>query len=326
VSASKEIERRFAALLFRRVGDSLLATPALRALKAHYPNSHVIVVAEPHVARVFEGLPFIDEVRVVQRSASVVKLSKVLRDVRPSDVLDFLSDPRSAMACLLSGAKRRVGFARFPRDIAYTHKVPRQIKETPFYSAIHKLGLATALGGNSGDVTTTFVTTSGDQDAAIALLRNRGLHGKQFVAFFVTSRRQYKRWPLENFSQLAAVVTRDFGMDVAVVSGEGEREMSLEFAALAGLTERNVLCFTDLGHFAAALASASLYIGNDGGPKHLAVAVGTPTLTVFQNDPWEYWTPPNDIHHSVIVSSTGVPSVSVALERLRAMHNVVQSA
>jgi ADP-heptose:LPS heptosyltransferase len=87
-----------------------------------------------------------------------------------------------------------------------------------------------------------------------------------------------------------------------LISGPGEASYCKAIAEYAGLDQKHSLVFSDLGEMAAMLSSSSLYVGNDGGPKHLAVAVKTPTVTIFRNDPPEYWTPPNHALHIALTS------------------------
>ena len=298
-----------AALLFRRVGDSLLATPAISALKERYPNARSYVLCEPQVMRVFEGLTYVDEIVNVGNSPSSLTLANALRAIpNLGATVDFLSDPRSALACAMGGASIRVGFAKSLRRILYTHRVSVQASARPVYSGIHKLKLAEALGADSSNWLTDFVLKSENRSVADTAFRERELSPSDTIAFFVTSRREYKRWPLEKFSEVADSVRSFSNKSVAVIGGENERGAIEEFCSLAKLSANSALVFTNIGDMAGFLKQCELFIGNDGGPKHLAGAVGTPTVTIFQNDPCEYWTPPNSSQHIAVGGKGQSPS------------------
>lgn len=294
------------ALLFRRVGDSLLATPALRALKEKYPDRRIRVIAEPQTSRVFEGLAFIDEVIVSPSSPSAIRLAHLIRqDGGAVATLDFLSDPRSAIACRLSGAAVRIGFGVGLRRYLYTHRVALQDQSAPVYSAIHKRRLAEQLGATTTGILPEFVISQVDNTLSSVKWQRAALSSRGVVALFISSRRQYKRWPLESFVASVEKLRERNVLEIAVVGGLNEDQEMREFAQSADIPPERVLTCSTLGELAAVLKRATLLVGNDGGPKHLACAVGTATLTVFRHDPPEYWTPPNNPLHVALRSDSG---------------------
>ncbi|MCB9368101.1 MAG: glycosyltransferase family 9 protein [Calditrichaeota bacterium] len=294
--------KRIAALLFRRIGDSLLAIPALRAIKLKYPNSHICVLSESHVKRVFEGLEFVDQVVDVERSPSAIALGTAIRNQKADIALDFLSDPRTAIACALSRAHTRIGFSKSVRQFLYTHRIAIQNPRTPVYSAVHKLEFAKALNAANGDCLPAIALSEENEKHA---KEKMGVEAAKTIAMYVTSRRDYKRWPLDRYSDISRKL-RSEGFRIAVIAGPGEAAIASEFCAKANLADESIASFQDIGDMAAFLKLCNCFVGNDGGPKHLAVAVGTRTITVFQNDPWEYWTPPNSPQHIAV----GGPNVS----------------
>lgn len=290
-------DSRIVALLFKRVGDSLLATPALRTLKQCLPNAHLSVIVESGIRRVFEHNPWIDEIRSVDPSPSTWQLINSLsKPMRPDVVLDFLSNPRSALACLISRSPLRVGFACRGRQWVYTNKVPLQNPSNPVYSAIHKLGLVKSLGLSSQDYATDFFLTEQDRSFADQTWQtHQWKETDKVIAFFVHSRRTYKRWPLDNFANvIAKIKQQNWGIPVILMSPDDDS--APQVLQLTGLSEQYLLRTNELGQLAAILSKCSLLVGNDGGPKHLAVAVKTPTVTIFGAEPSIYWTPPEPKH------------------------------
>jgi len=303
------------ALLFRRVGDSLIATPALRAIKKHHAECQLVVFCETHVTRVFEGNPWIDRVIDVDRSPSPFTLARAMRRAgHLTTAVDFLADPRTALACRLSGANHRVGFAGRGRSWLYTQTVARQDPARPLYSAEHKLGLSRALEAPDDSLTIDFILKDREVSRVAGAFAEMGIAPSDVVAaVFPYSRRDYKRWPTEHFVSLCRALHTERAMVPVLLAGPGEVEYCTRIAAAAAPSVAHVLRAESLGEIAAALRSSILLIGNDGGPKHLAVAVGTPTVTIFGNDPPEYWTPPNDSRHVALTASgsrSGMSSIT----------------
>ena len=297
---------RITALLFRRVGDSLLATPALRAIKKAYPNAELEVLVEPQVERVFRGNPWIDSIRVVQTVSSIALCRHLRRGGRPDVVVDFLSDPRSAMACFLSRSPVRVGFAHSLRRHSYTRPVTVQDEQRPLYSAQHKLGLAYAVGAKGDDEHTEFYLTDADRGWADEQWRQRGwTDDLPAVAFFVHSRRDYKRWPLAHFVEVIRHVNKQRHARPILLHTPGDDEPIRMLIDSGTVTQESIVSPRDLGCLGAALAKCSMLVGNDGGPKHIAIALNVPTLTIFGAERPEFWTPPHSDLHQYITPPDG---------------------
>jgi ADP-heptose:LPS heptosyltransferase len=286
-------QMQIVALLFRRVGDSLMATPALRAVKQQFADSRLAVIAEPQVTRVFEHNPWIDEIRTIGNSPAIFTLSaEIRRNGTPDAALDFLSDPRSALACLLSRAKRRVGFERRGRSRFYTDRIARQDAEHPMYSAAHKLALAEAIGAESTDTGTEFYLTEADREYAAAMWKERGWNeNTNLVAFFVSSRREHKRWPISAFCEVIARMSAEKNYIPLILATPGDESAVAEVRSGSQLPAANVIPVNNLGQLGAVQQRCRLLVGNDGGPKHIAVALHVPTVTIFAPGSAAHWTP-----------------------------------
>jgi ADP-heptose:LPS heptosyltransferase len=308
------------ALLFRRVGDSLMATPALRGARAARPQARIIVIAEEGVKRIFEGNPSVSEIVPIPHQRNGLELLRVLRLMRrqyPQITLDFLSDPRSAFLSRMSGAPVRVGIGYPGRRWAYTRCIPCQDPQKPLFSAAHKLQLS-MLWGDTREVGATpdFFLKPEDEQAASRLWENVDWHTKtNAIAFGVHSRREHKRWPLERFAEVARRLIQAQNISIALIAGPGEQTAVQQVQQLIHDNRARIVVPNGLGVLAACLKRCRIFIGNDGGPKHLAVAVGKPTLTLFGAEPSEFWTPAGDPRH---VALGGIRSGKLGIESLTA--------
>src|SRR5262245_58429308 len=114
---------RILVIQFRRIGDVLLSTPVLRALRAAYPQSHIAFLTEPSPGRVLQGNTLLNEIILRPRQITWREqwgLIRHLRRQRFDLVIDLIGNPRSAILTRLSGARHRLAFARFPRSLLYT--------------------------------------------------------------------------------------------------------------------------------------------------------------------------------------------------------------
>lgn len=296
-------------LLFRRIGDSLMATPALRFLHQLRPDARIIVLCERQVHRIFEENPAVSEIvelRPLKNLSEFAHALKLVRSFHPQAVLDYLSDPRSALLSRGSGAPVRIGIGYRGRRWAFSHRVPCQDSSHPTYSALHKLKLAEPFGDVAqADCIPEIFLKAKDEETALELWKNNGWkEDTKVIAFGVYSRREHKRWPPERFAEVARTLLRKYSMTIAFFAGAGENTAQ-QVCELVADKRARVVQPTDLGVLAACIKKCRLFIGNDGGPKHLAVAVGTPTIALFGAEPTEFWTPPESNQH---IALGGIPS------------------
>src|SRR5262250_503519 len=168
---------RILVIQFRQIGDVLLSTPVLRALRCHYPQSHIAFLTEPSPGRVLQGNPLLDEVIVRQRYATWRQQWQLLRHIRRQHfelVIDLIGNPRSAVLTRLSGAKHRLAFARFPRSLLYTMLVTHHHPE-PEYTVAKRLRLLEPLGIRATDLTPILPYTRCAQDTVTTFLRAHGI-------------------------------------------------------------------------------------------------------------------------------------------------------
>ena len=296
------IPKRILLIQLRRIGDVLMTTPAVAALRKAYPDAHISFLTEKPSDLLFRHNPNVDQVIVHPHHGSLAAKIALLWRLRRENfdlTIDFFSNPRSALITWLTGAPRRIGLDFRGRRWGYTETV-RPDGSVP-YSAGHKAALVEKLGLKVSPLLPEIFL--GETERAYARRQWDGLDvtsGELLVALCPVSRRSYRTWPVERYAHLADVLIERYGAKVWIVWGPGEEA----FADAMRLHMRHLALpdfpMPDLLEMAALLERCHLFVGNDGGPHHMAVSVGTPTLTVFGRDFAHTWTPPDvPIHRSV---------------------------
>ncbi len=282
----------------RSLGDCVLTTPALEILKKTRPDLKLGVAVEPPFARVFEGNPDIDEL-VRPAPAAVARWRARL-------CLNLHGGPRSAWLTALSLAPIRAGFAHFRRPWLYNVRIPtaQQILGVgrKVHTAEHAAAAIFYLGAPRQEIPRAKVFAKGDRPG-----------GLSYVVIHPLASKPEKTWPAAGFLAVARRLRREWEMEAVFIAGPGEDLSAFsEFRCLAG---------APLAEVKTLLAGASLFIGNDSGPAHLAAAFGLPVLVIFgASDPviWGPWRTPAE----VIVARHGIGSVAEsevfgALQRLK---------
>ena len=301
VSAEENQLKRILVIQFRMIGDVLLNTPVVRALRQHYPQSYLVYCTEPIPAQVLRHNPCLDDILIQPRPATWRQQLAIISRVRKQRfdlVVDLMGNPRSALLTLCSGARHRLAFARFPRSLCYTHLVTRQ-PERVDYTVLERLRLLAPLGIHTTDIALDMVYTDDVGAEVAAFLRAHGITPHDLlICIDPTSYVPTREWPGPYFSQLADLLAQRLGARVCLLWGPGEKAKVQAIAAAA--TSQPLLHPPwELTHIAALLNRADLFVGNDSAPKHIAVSQGTPTLSITGAQNPVNWVSPEAQHQAV---------------------------
>ena len=137
----------------RLIGDVVLSTPLIRALRRTFPDASLSYLVERDAAAVVSGNPHLDEVIVVERTRGLarlkddIRLAWRLRRGRFDVVIDMHGGPRSSWLALATGAPERIGYDIAGRHWMYTRTVPRARELRPRHSVVNQWDLLNAIEG-----------------------------------------------------------------------------------------------------------------------------------------------------------------------------------
>lgn len=282
----------------RTLGDVVLTTPALRALKRGHPDAALEVVTEPRYVPLLEGLPGVDRVWPLERSTgATLRLARELGRRRYRIAVDFFGNTRTALLILASRARLTAGYDLRGRRFAYRRRVPRTLSPGPGrreYAAATHVRLATAVGGIADGLETRIAIPPGARARAAELL---GPHpasaGRGTVGLVAAGTWPTKTWPASHAALLARRLL-EAGYRVLLLSGPGERALSARLEVLAPGIGTLPPC--DVATLAAVIAGLAAVVGTDSGPRHLAAALGIPSFAWFGPTHPDTWSPPGAIH------------------------------
>ncbi len=275
------------------IGDTVLATPTLRAIRSGFPEAWIDVVIKPHVAPTLDAAPWIDRViPFAPKARSPDHRTRTLLRVLRRDRLDMAvllpNSFRSAMLAYLGGARRRVGYARGGRGLLLTDRIapPRDDRGRFLITPIveYYAALAKRLGCPVDSLKLELFTTIDDEVAADRAWDDLGLSRSDPVVTLNTGGAfgPAKSWPTAHFASLARRLAAD-GVSCLVICGPGEKDSAREIVAKAD--HPNVVSLADqpmsLGLSKACVKGSSLMITTDSGPRHFAAAFGVPVIGLF---------------------------------------------
>jgi heptosyltransferase-2 len=283
------------------VGDAVMATPALRALRSHFADDRIVGVMKPYVADVFAGGDWFDEIVLANGgpwSQGVLAVAWRLRR-RNIDLAVLLANTfRSALTARLGGCRRRIGYARYGRSPLLTEAFQPLRDEQGRRKPSPVLDAYNQLVERAGCSRTTrlmeLFTTADDERAADRIWEQARLDDYPEViclnpgAAFGAA----KHWPAEYFATLASRLATERGSAVLVLCGPGERELARSISeqachpAVRALSDLTRPASPDgppisLGLTKACVRRADLLVTTDSGPRHFAAAFDRPVVTLF---------------------------------------------
>lgn len=283
--------RRVVVLKSCCLGDALLATPLLDALRRAYPRARLVAAvgrwARPALANNpdLDGLLDLEDVGVGRMRPAAY--ARVLRRLRAGhfDVAVVLDrTPLLTALPLLAGIPVRAGIDSAGRGLPLNVRVPWQAVQ---HESALFLRIATALGVDVVGARLRFVPSPDDDARAADLWRGVGLEGRRVAVIAPGGGRnpgmtlESKRWPAARFAALADALHERHGLAAALVGDEYDRPVTAEVRRLMRTPAADLAGQTNFGALGALLRRGAFFAGNDSGPMHLAVAVGTPMLAIF---------------------------------------------
>ncbi|HYA17471.1 MAG TPA: lipopolysaccharide heptosyltransferase II [Bryobacteraceae bacterium] len=251
------------------IGDAVMSLPALRALRARYPEAEISILAKPWVADLYQGW------RIIPFERFRWSLIRQLRAERFDLAVLFPNSFSSALVAWLAGAKRIVGYDRDARGllIPFPIELPPPAHERYYYLELLKRARIIEAVPE-----VTEIRFDGVEEARArgeALFRAAGIAlpvtGVSPGAAFGSA----KRWLPERFAEVA----RRLGGSVAVFGSAAEKGLCEEVARLAG--GKSFAGATSLRQFIDMVAACRVFLCNDSGAMHIAYAAGVPSVTVF---------------------------------------------
>ena len=279
----------------RSIGDTVLSTPSLFALKRFLPHASIDILLEDWVAPVLEGFPHVDNVVTFKRgSASArARVARRLRSTRYDVVYNLHGGTTATFLTRATGAKHRVGYQAYQYARLHNHLSPSPLllwERDPTHSVEQQLAL---LGWTGIPVTDRPPTQLAVTDQAAEAIRSRlqagGLIDAPFAVIHPAAAFATKQWAAENFAQVATELARR-GLPTVAITTPNETHIVGE---LKRNTSAPVLALMDLSlpEITALIDQARLFVGNDSGIAHIAAAVKAPSVVIFGSSNRAHWRP-----------------------------------
>ena len=289
---ANENPRRILVVKLSAIGDVLMATPVSRALRVAYPDSYIAWVVERKSADVVLGNPYLDEVIVWERAKGALPFAKSLSALRRElksrkfDVcIDLQGLIRSAGVCLVSGAKRRVGFADGDEYSPFFYHEKFAV-DADANAQQRNLDLLQTVGVNSTDTAMHMPVLDEDRAFADDFLKKDGLDGEKIVAFCPATTWVNKHWTPEGWSGVSNILGEKYGVKPLILGSKADVALASKIVDGARIKPVVSAGQTTLKQAGALMERSLAVIGVDTGLLHMAVALDRPAVGLFGASAW----------------------------------------
>ena len=273
----------------KHLGNLIVSLPAIDALIKHFRRKAFYLIIDNAYREIIESLISKENIKFYprnqsntgsypRRALSHIEFMRNIRKIHPDIVIDLQGGHTSSLITLFSGASTRVAKSTANRAYAYNVRVDLAKGKHKVHSYIE---IAAAVGAPVCESVFRLQATRARRVSLENKLRNIGLvSGSRLVTVHPGFGKLQKLWTVSGFAAMADwLAARDY--QVIFVGGPGELARTSEITSLLSHQTYNLVGSLSLGELMALFEMSSLFLGNDGGPMHLAAAMGTPIVALF---------------------------------------------
>ncbi len=271
------------------IGDIVLTEPVVAALKEAFPTSEIGFAVKERFRDLVTANPNLSRIHVLRGGTlgAVGALCREVRVCRYSAVIDLHVNARSVALGLWSGAATVVRYAKRERLAALGVRVLKRPHRASRKTVERYLECLTALGVAASYRRPRYYLAEEHAAWAERFVERHGLRPRGFVAIAPGAVWPTKRWPADRYAEVARHLAKTTGLRAVFVGSARERDTCGLLAEAAGGV--SAAGSATLGQAAAIISLSRLYIGNDSGPTHIAMALDVPTVAVFgPTDPGQF--------------------------------------
>ncbi|MDO8734523.1 MAG: glycosyltransferase family 9 protein [Elusimicrobiota bacterium] len=276
-------------IVLRAVGDVLLTTPLIRALKKNDPTNEIYFLTGKLSEKILKYNPYLSGI-IPWDKDTLIKI----RAQKFDTVIDFMHSAISGYYTLFSGAKKRIAFHR-PWGFWCYNIMPKYIDKG--YTVNDRLQILEELGVKSDGIDLDLVFAAENEKKVFEFFDKNKISKQNFlITLDITNRRKHRQWQKEKFSQFTDLLSEKLNAKIIFLWGPGE--LDYVKSAMSLCKKQHILCDNfDILDLAALIKNCSLHIGTSSAPAHISVSQKTPSFIIYGQKNGAYgWQPPESIH------------------------------
>jgi heptosyltransferase-2 len=272
------------------VGDAVMMTPSLGALRKTFPHAQITVLASPWVLPLIADHPAVDRTIVIDKGKGIFhsfrelgRVISLLRNERFDLAVLFQNAFEAALLASMGGVRFRIGYNTDGRGFLLTHKVIRDDHILEVHQVHYYLGLIEALGWHVEGSEPSLFLNEVDIESASLMLSSRGIEDCRLIVGLNPGATygSAKRWPEERFATIGDRAAERWNAQVILFGSSTEREIGLSVSQLMHHDPINLCGLTTLGQAMALIKRCNFFLTNDSGLMHIAAAFHVPLVAIF---------------------------------------------
>lgn len=270
----------------RRIGDVIMTTPAVTALRAGYPHAFISYIVETPYRELIEGNPNLDKTIVLPITLSIKDFIRYIRQIRKEKydlIIDFHGGPRAFLITLLSKAKLKIGYKIKYKSFIYDIKIPRSLGSGNFHSVESHINLVKTAGLSLHSPLPLFLPDAHkeEKDKVEKIITENKIEGSKIVVLHISAGNEFRDWGVNNIAEFTSLLSKIPEIRIVLVGSSEDKKSAEQIlknstASLVSLVGK--LNLKELRHL---ISLSSLFVGPDSGPMHIAASTATPIVAYF---------------------------------------------
>jgi len=283
----------------KRIGDTVVSIPALRAIRQSLPQSHIFLFANVYIRDILERIDKFDQIIENKPGLTLFKKAKKIREVSKSSydlAIDLTCDYtlEGALLSFLSRAKFRVGYNTFGRGFLFHKSIPHKIQSIPMTDEI--LEIVRSIGLDTQDKSLKITADDlAQKEVRQFFVEHTVAEEDLLIGIHPGGHYTTQRWFSDRFADLADKLSERYRIKVILIGGPQESEIVHQIEKHMQNTSAIYLNYP-IRNLLAIIQACHLLVCNNSGPLHLATALGTPTVSFMGPTLPERWWPQGENH------------------------------
>lgn len=278
--------RKILIIRLRRMGDNIMTTPVITALKKGCPQASLTYVVEQPFREIVEGNPYLSRIIVLprkQKSRDLIKSIKQIRKTKYDVLIDLFGGPKAAWITLFTKARLKIGYAVRYKSFIYDRRISRSSKKGPIHSVENHINLVRALGIEVNPIPPLLVPeASGEEKEKISdFIEKNNLNRFKIIVFHIGAGSMFRDWGKDNMVELIKMLSQGQKTRIILVGSTEDQKRAEQVVKESGVQLFSLAGRLGLKELRELIKRSDLFVGPDSGPMHLAASTETPIVAYF---------------------------------------------
>lgn len=270
----------------RRMGDNIMTTPVITALKKRCPQASLTYIVEDPFYEIVEGNPFLDQIIVLPRKQKTKDLINHIRKIRKTkyDVLiDLFGGPKAAWITLFTKAKLKIGYAVKYKSFIYHIRIPRSPKRGTIHSVEGHINSLKVMGIEANPIPPLLIPDASEQEKEkiSRFIKNQNLEDFKIIVFHIGAGNKFRDWGADNMIELIKLLNQRPKTKIVLVGAKEDQKRAEEIIQKSRHSLFSLAGDLGLRELRELISRSDLFVGPDSGPMHLAASTDTPIVAYF---------------------------------------------